>query len=58
MDEAVDMTAGDLMHKMALHAKQEQYEAQMGLASSSGDGAKNLQASLERLLVAPHCLAL
>lgn len=28
----------------ALHAKQEQYEAQMGLASASGDGAKNLQA--------------
>ena len=23
MDEHVDMTAGDLMHKMALHAKQD-----------------------------------
>lgn len=31
-----------------LQAKREQYEAQMGLASASGDGAKNLQ-------VQPHC---
>ena len=43
MDEAVDMTAGDLMHKMALHAKQDMQVAK----EMASRGARALGSLLE-----------